>query len=73
MGSQHLCAAPRSRAGSSVRHPDPALLSGPAPLVQIADTCGFASQSHFTRAFKAATSTTPAGWRRAVKDGPYYT
>ncbi|WP_237400507.1 helix-turn-helix transcriptional regulator [Rhodovulum visakhapatnamense] len=46
------------------------LLSGPAPLVQIADACGFASQSHFTRAFKAATSTTPADWRRAVKDSP---
>lgn len=44
-----------------------ALLSGPAPLVQIADACGFASQSHFSRAFKAATSATPAGWRRAAQ------
>lgn len=47
------------------------LLSSPAPLIQIADACGFASQSHFSRAFKTATSATPAGWRRAVQDGSW--
>lgn len=44
-----------------------ALLRGPTPLIQVAVTCGFASQSHMTRAFKARTSLTPAAWRVAVR------
>ena len=32
-------------------------------LTVIADTAGFADQSHFTRAFRRAFGTTPAAWR----------
>ena len=46
-----------------------ALLLGPDPLIEIALACGFASQSHFARAFKAATATTPTTWRRARQNG----
>ncbi len=42
-----------------------ALLGGSASLSAIALACGFGSQSHFTRAFRTATGTTPAAWRRA--------
>lgn len=40
-----------------------------AGLAETADACGWSSQSHFTRAFRAATGTTPGDWRRAVLDG----
>ncbi|MBR8257605.1 helix-turn-helix domain-containing protein [Burkholderia ambifaria] len=33
-------------------------------LVEIALACGYASQSHFTKAFKTETGTTPGAWRR---------
>ena len=34
-------------------------------LAEIALSCGFADQSHFTRVFTAAIGTTPGAWRRA--------
>lgn len=37
---------------------------GHLPLVEVAAVCGFASQQHFTTAFKRETGTTPAVWRR---------
>jgi AraC family transcriptional regulator len=37
------------------------------PLAQIADACGFASQSHFTRVFKQVTGETPKRWCNVVK------
>ncbi|SNY93715.1 AraC family transcriptional regulator [Cohaesibacter sp. ES.047] len=37
-----------------------------APLIQVSDACGFSSQSHFTRSFKAGTGVTPAAYRKAV-------
>ena len=40
------------------------LLQGRIPLTEIAFTCGFASQSHFCRAFKAAYGMTPSQRRR---------
>lgn len=43
------------------------LLRGSDPLVQIALACGFASQSHFTRAFRSGTGTTPAAWRATLR------
>ncbi len=43
-----------------------ALLRGREPIAQIAAACGFSSQSHLTRAFKAATGMTPAAYRAAV-------
>lgn len=40
-----------------------ALLRGREPLAAIAFACGFSSQSHLTRAFKAATGVTPGTYR----------
>ncbi len=34
------------------------------PLVEIADACGFADQSHFTRTFQRHADTSPGRWRR---------
>lgn len=34
------------------------------PIAQVAVEVGFASQSHFTQAFRAHTGTTPARWRQ---------
>lgn len=45
-----------------------ALLQGTSrTLTDIALTCGFTDQSHFTCAFKRATSMTPASYRRAAQ------
>ena len=35
---------------------------------EVAMATGFADQAHFTRAFRAATGTTPAAWRRLTGD-----
>lgn len=35
-------------------------------LAEVADACGFCHQSHFTRAFRAATGLTPGAWRRVA-------
>ena len=40
------------------------LAAGERGLAEIALACGYASQSHFTRAFKAAVGLTPGAWRR---------
>ena len=40
------------------------LSSRSSGLAEIALACGYASQSHFTRAFKSDTGTTPGAWRR---------
>lgn len=45
-----------------------AMLAGPAPLCEIAQACGFSSQSHFTRVFRDHTALTPAAYR-AVSRG----
>ncbi len=44
------------------------LLSGEKELVQIAKSCGFAHQSHFTSRFKQATGLTPTRWRRMAQE-----
>lgn len=36
------------------------------PLTQVALDCGFANQSHFTRAFKRQIGTSPGHWRRGA-------
>jgi AraC-like DNA-binding protein len=41
---------------------------GDKDLVEIANFCGFAHQSHFTSRFKQATGLTPTGWRK-MADG----
>ena len=41
------------------------MASSQAPLFQIAASCGFANQAHFTRQFRRKTHLTPSQWRRA--------
>ena len=36
------------------------------PIAQIASACGFSSQSHLTRVFKAVVGTTPSAYRQTV-------
>ncbi len=44
------------------------LREGRQSLAQIAVSCGFSSQSHFTRFFSAASGMSPGTWRRAVRE-----
>jgi len=44
------------------------MCAGEKNLVEIANSCGFAHQSHFTSRFKQATGLTPTGWRRMADD-----
>jgi AraC-like DNA-binding protein len=46
------------------------MLGGGTPLSQIAISCGFADQSHFSRAFHKNVGESPAAWRRARSPGP---
>ena len=39
-----------------------------APIADIALQAGFANQSHLTRAFHRATGTSPAAYRRLMRD-----
>jgi AraC-like DNA-binding protein len=43
------------------------LVESEAPLAQIAETCGFAEQSHFSKRFRQVTGMTPGDWRRRYK------
>lgn len=45
------------------------LVSGTKDLVDIASSCGFAHQSHFTSRFKQATGLTPTRWRKLATRG----
>jgi AraC family transcriptional regulator len=47
------------RAKGLLRKPD-------LQLADIALTCGFADQSHFTTSFRKATGLTPLRWRREL-------
>jgi AraC-like DNA-binding protein len=46
------------------------LTNGFLPLVTIAAECGFADQSHFTRAFSKHVGISPGAWRRQSKGVP---
>jgi AraC-like DNA-binding protein len=39
---------------------------GHSSLAEIAIRCGFADQSHFTRAFSRETGASPGQWRRCI-------
>lgn len=57
---QSLSARQRQLQVERVKH----LLRGPEPLSAVALACGFSSQSHMTRVFRAETGAPPALWRR---------
>jgi AraC family transcriptional regulator len=44
-----------------------ALLLGDMPIVEVADRCGFADQSHLTRVFGRLVGMPPARWRALNK------
>jgi AraC family transcriptional regulator len=70
---RHFCRSFRSEIGETphrwimqrrVERAKELLLQSDLSLVEIADTCGFSDQSHFTRAVKQATGTSPLRLRR---------
>ncbi|HWL80433.1 MAG TPA: AraC family transcriptional regulator [Roseomonas sp.] len=46
------------------------MLETPAPLCEIALTCGLADQAHFSRLFRRIVGTTPLAWRRENQPPP---
>jgi AraC family transcriptional regulator len=46
------------------------LASSDLPIAVIADQCGFFSQSHLTKCFRASHATTPAAYRRHTRAAP---
>jgi AraC-like DNA-binding protein len=46
------------------------LAQSPMPLVEVAGTCGFADQSHFSRVFARIVGTSPGAWRREHRAWP---
>jgi AraC-like DNA-binding protein len=44
------------------------LRDGRLSLSDVALSCGFADQSHFTRVFTKLTGLTPGAWRRLLND-----
>ncbi|HXK39796.1 MAG TPA: helix-turn-helix transcriptional regulator [Candidatus Paceibacterota bacterium] len=56
-----------------VEHAQGLMLSGDAPLSQIALDCGFADQAHFSRTFRSIVGESPRTWRRVrVSQGASY-
>jgi AraC-like DNA-binding protein len=51
-----------------IRQAKQLLVAKDKPLSEIAATCGFAHQSHFTSRFKQATGLTPTRWRRMATE-----
>ncbi|WP_373235718.1 helix-turn-helix transcriptional regulator [Cohaesibacter celericrescens] len=43
-----------------------AMIRAGGSLVQVADSCGFSSQSHFTRSFRSGMGMTPASYRASA-------
>jgi len=44
------------------------MLTGDAPLSEIAIVCGFSDQAHFCNRFREATGRSPAAWRRERRE-----
>jgi len=47
------------------------MLNSHAPLSEIAISCGFADQAHFSRQFRRAMRRTPSAWRRERASSPF--
>jgi AraC-like DNA-binding protein len=43
------------------------LLNSNLPLIEVARSCGFTDQSHFTRIFARETGTPPGAWWRSQR------
>jgi AraC family transcriptional regulator len=70
---RHFCRTFRSEVGETpyrwimrrrIERAKELLLKSDLSLAEIAGNCGFADQSHFTRALKQVTGTSPLRWRR---------
>jgi AraC family transcriptional regulator len=46
------------------------LLHSPQPLAAVADACGFADQSHFTKVFRKVQGQTPGAFRATARSTP---
>ena len=51
-----------------VEHAKRLLITSAVPLAEIAATCGFADQSHFTRVFSQIVGAGPGAWRHTWKE-----
>ncbi len=45
------------------------MLTTEAPLCEVALTCGFSDQAHFTKSFRHSAGISPAVWRRERREG----
>ena len=52
-----------------IEHAQSLLTTTDAPLAEVARLCGFADAPHLTKAFRRATGTTPAAYRRSTLRG----
>jgi AraC family transcriptional regulator len=52
-----------------IEHAKERMQTGEESLAQIALSCGFSDQAHFTRCFKRCEGETPTGWFRRVTSG----
>jgi len=52
-----------------VRHACAMMERTDRPLAEIAQRCGFADQSHFSRTFRVVMGSSPAVWRRERRSG----
>jgi AraC family transcriptional regulator len=79
LSSSHFCRAFKNALGipphsylmrARVERAQALLLASDAPVADIAASCGFADQSHFTRLFKRFVGEAPRAWRRARESMP---
>jgi len=62
--ARSLALASRPRCGA---YASLARVAAGNPIAQVALSCGFADQSHLTKAVRKVTGRTPGGWRRELK------
>ena len=54
--------------GLRVERAKDAMLGTNASLAEVALSCGFADQSHFTKVFTSVAGVSPGAWRRANRE-----